>query len=181
MLRKSIVLALAGMAGAAHAAEDSGVFAGAGIGQVNVSDSFEGFSFDANDTAFRLFGGYKINPNFAVELAYIDAGNPTDNIDGVDVSVNATAFQASLIGSIPLNSHLSGFARAGILFWDATTEATDGVDFISDDDSGNDFAWGLGASAALNEKAKLELAFEGADIGGTDYRLISLSFSWLFR
>jgi OOP family OmpA-OmpF porin len=181
MLRKTIALAILGASTATYAADDKGFYAGVGIGQSKVSDSEAGLSFDGTDTAFRIFGGYQINTNFSVEGAYIDVGAPDDKIQGINVELDATAFQAALLGKVPFNASLAGFAKAGILFWDSTITASSGLNFVSAEDSGNEFSWGLGLELSINPSAKARLEFEGADVDGTDFRMISLGFSWLFN
>jgi OOP family OmpA-OmpF porin len=73
-------LAIVGLAfGASASAEDApGFYAGASIveSSVEVSDA----DFDSSDTSFKIFGGYAFNQNFAVELAWFDAGSPDEQV-----------------------------------------------------------------------------------------------------
>lgn len=183
MKRKVIGVLTAGLliGGTAVAEEPtSGFYAGVGIGKVSLKDTELGITVDAEDTGFRLLGGYQINQNFAVELAYIDGGTPDDTIQGVRITVDADGFEGALKGSVPFNQHFSGFAKAGILSWDSTVSATDGFNFASADADGNDFVWALGLEMTAGQKANIRLEYEGADLAGTDYRMLSLGASWRF-
>jgi OOP family OmpA-OmpF porin len=76
-----------------------------------------------DDTAFKLFGGFKFHPNFAVELAYsqlVDKG-----------PAEATAIEVDAVGFFPLAPQLNilgklGFAR------------------ISNGEDENEFTFGVG-------------------------------------
>ena len=71
------VLALGLVAAAPAAAQDSGVYLGASLGTGESTSVCEGIvgSCDDNDTAYRLFGGYQMNRNFAWELGYASLGD----------------------------------------------------------------------------------------------------------
>lgn len=180
MLRKSLTLALLGASSIGYAAEDQGgAYIGASIGQSKVKD--DSIDFSGTDTAFRVVGGYQFNQYVAIEGGYLDIGSPDDTIQGIDVQVDASAFQAAVVGQMPFNEKFSGFAKAGILFWDSEVKASTSFASASADDSGEDLSWGLGVKMNLNKSSNIRLEFEGADIGDTDYRAISLGYSWLFN
>ena len=78
-------LALLGAA-SVHAESQPGFYVGAGIGQATLEADDVGF--DADDTAFKVFGGYSFNDYFAVELTYFDGGAPSEEFDlGIGVPV----------------------------------------------------------------------------------------------
>src|SRR5688572_26874648 len=64
-------------------------------------------SCDEKDSAWKLFGGYQINRNVAIEASYFDYGSITANGQtfGVPFSVNgdATAFGVAAVGMLPLS------------------------------------------------------------------------------
>jgi opacity protein-like surface antigen len=63
----------------AFAADDSGFYVGAGIGEFGLElDHSDLIRFDGSDTAFKVLGGYQLMKYFAVELEYIDAGEAED-------------------------------------------------------------------------------------------------------
>lgn len=69
--------------------EDKGGFIGVSIGQVKVDVSASDFNdgslisqdLDDTDTAWKLFGGYRFNKNFAIEGGFADGGEV--KFDGV--------------------------------------------------------------------------------------------------
>ena len=67
-----IVLVLALAASAPAAAQDSGVYLGASLGTGTSKNTCRGITGTCNetDTAYKLFGGYQVNRNFAWELGY---------------------------------------------------------------------------------------------------------------
>lgn len=178
MLRRTIAAAMLLGTGVSQA-DEPGFYVGVGVGQSKVSDSELGLSFDGDDTAFKLFGGYRINPNISAELTYIDIGTPSDTIQGIDLDIEADIFQASLLGMWPFSDTLSGYLRAGVLFWDATATASNGFNFVTTEDDGNDFSWGAGIEfGGGNLRGRFE--YEGSDVEGTDLKLISLSAVYRF-
>jgi OmpA-OmpF porin, OOP family len=179
MLKKIIPMAI--LAGVAHAGEESGPYAGISAGQSSFKQDVFGFSVNATDTAFKLFGGYQINRNLAVEGAYIDAGNAEDTVDGVTFGLDSSAFQASLRAILPFSPQFAGYVRGGILIWEGTATVSDGFSSGSADTDGNDFSWGLGLQFEFTERTQGRLEFEGAKTDGVDHRLITAGISWGFR
>ena len=78
--------ALAAAAGAQAQDNESGFYAGAGVGTFDVEiDDFDDLdptidSYDSDDTAWKAFGGWRYNPYLAFELAYVNLGSPDDEI-----------------------------------------------------------------------------------------------------
>src|SRR5689334_382131 len=75
--------ALGGVSSVSYAAENpSGVYVGAGVGQFNVQiDDIDQTDnaierLDDDDAAWKAFVGYRFNPYFAIEAAYLDLGKP---------------------------------------------------------------------------------------------------------
>jgi len=76
----------------------SGPYVGGGVGYFSVDTG----GFDGSDTAFKLFGGYRMNQYFATELEYIDGGNPDDSgfeVNLVPHTVANTAFARTPAGA----------------------------------------------------------------------------------
>jgi OOP family OmpA-OmpF porin len=151
-----------------------------GVGQVRLEEDVAGIEFKGTDTGFKLFGGYQFHENFAAELAFIDAGKPDDTVFGVTIGSDASAVQASLIGTVPVGNRAAIYLRAAILAWEATSTATDGFDYISEDVDGTDFSYGVGARLNFSPRFGLRAEFEGADLDGTDYTFMSLSGVFAF-
>ena len=74
---------------------DSGFYIGGGGGQFNVKiddvdQTDEAIQrLDDSDTSWKAFVGWRMNPYFALDLAYIDFGRPTADGKAVSAAVKA--------------------------------------------------------------------------------------------
>ena len=71
-----------------------------------------------HDTAYKLFGGYQFNRNFALEAGYFNLGTfgfsaTTATLGAFSGQVKVQGFNLDLIGTLPLTERFSVFARAG--------------------------------------------------------------------
>lgn len=111
--------AMAVSAGALAQQNQNPWYVGLDIGQAEVGST--------DDTAFRLLGGYRINPNFAAEAGW----SRLFDTNGVEVS----ALELVGVGMFPLAQQLSIFGKLGLArvevetpgFSDDRTELTFGV------------------------------------------------------
>ncbi|MBE0493135.1 MAG: OmpA family protein [Thiomicrospira sp.] len=82
---------------------------------------------DDSDWAYKLFGGYQLNHNFAIEAGYFDLGQfsykattvPEGTLNG---KINLKGVNLDLVGFLPVNEKFSAFARVGANY--ARTEGT---------------------------------------------------------
>lgn len=73
---------------------------------------------DEHDTAFKLFGGYQFNRNFALEAGYFNLGrfgfssttSPAGTLDG---QIKLQGLNLDLVGTLPLTDKLSVIGRVG--------------------------------------------------------------------
>ena len=177
----AILLALA--AAPAVADNESGLYAGAGFGRFNVEIDDVGDvpdtigSFDADDTTFKAFAGWRFNPYLGVELDYIDLGNPEDRIDGRRVGADVNGFAPYLVGTLPVGP-VELFAKAGYLFYDVKVDVDD-LDI--EDDSNEDFVYGGGIGVTMFEHLHARLEYEVIDIGEVDdANALWVSAAWRF-
>lgn len=103
------------VAGPVLADNDSGLYIGASVGQYNIEldglDDGTGtiVDFDSDDTAFKLFGGWRFNRYFALELAYIDLGEAGEQVSGVPLDIAIDGFAPYLVGTLPLGAGITVF------------------------------------------------------------------------
>lgn len=72
-----------------------------------------------NHSAYKLFGGYQLNKNFAFEASYFDLGQfgytattvPTGTLNG---NIKLKGVGMDVLGILPLTQQFSAFARVGI-------------------------------------------------------------------
>lgn len=78
-----------------------------------------------NDTAYKIFGGYQFNRNFAVEAGYFNLGKfdftsttvPTGTYSG---QIKLQGANLDLVGTLPLTPRWSALGRAGIQYANAS-------------------------------------------------------------
>ena len=157
------------LAAPALAADDGGVYVGAGIGSMSVDVG--GFSGD--DIAYKVFGGWMFNPYIGAELEYLDGGTAEDR--GVEIDVSG--FNASLKGAYPFSDQFSVFAKVGMLFWDADVSSFE----VNGSDDGEDFSWGVGLGFDFSDNLGVTVEYQGFEIEDTDtVDLISAGLVWRF-
>ena len=136
--RRVSLLALAGFAAIcstpAMAQEAPGFYVGGSLGATRAhfnNDAYnnlarnKGFainssSVDNTSTGGKLFGGYQLNPNFAVEGGYFDLGR--FNYSGVtsggtyNGNTRSHGLNLDLVGTLPLSDRLSVLGRVGAAY-----------------------------------------------------------------
>jgi opacity protein-like surface antigen len=173
----------------AFADEVSGWYLGGGIGQFNaqiddvneVDDTID--RWDEDDTAYKLFAGYRLNKVLAFELDYINLGEPSGAIvPGFNVDSSVDGFAPFVVGTVPLGPYFEVYGRAGYYFYDATTGVTDALDNrVEFDEESEDFVYGAGIGANLGEKFNLRFEYEKYDIEGLDDTdALWLTAAWRF-
>jgi outer membrane immunogenic protein len=182
-LAGSLVLPL----GAAHA--DSGFYAGGSVGNAGTDLEFEdGTDFDEDDFAWKAFGGYNFDifvVDLAVEGGYVNLGSPGGTVDlgggmAADLDLDVDALTGFGLVGFELGP-IGVFGKVGVVSWDA--EATiEGIG--SDDDSGTDPAYGVGARLSLGSiELRAEYELFDIDVDGaesSDLSMISAGLVWTF-
>lgn len=119
----------------AQEANQAGWYAGASVGQsratiddarINSGLLNGGFvsstiTDDDRDTGYKVFGGYQLNRNFALEGGYFDLGNfgytattiPAGTLTG---NSRIRGLNLDLVGILPITDKFSAFGRAGVTY-----------------------------------------------------------------
>jgi OOP family OmpA-OmpF porin len=88
------------------------------------NDAGLGLSFSDSTSAYRLFGGYQFNDNFAVEGGWAATGDIEDSIGGlVSVSADYEILSVRALGIAPLD-RMSLFGGVGYYDADVSVTAT---------------------------------------------------------
>lgn len=164
-------LALTLAAAPAIAQEDAGVYLGASLGTGTASNSCLGITgnCDDTDTAYRLFGGYQVNRNFAWEVGYGYLGDVTVNgTDGGGGAVNFESTRKALdfsgVVMLPMTERFSLFGRLGI--YRSQTERR-GTGVTTGGDHNTSFTWGLGGMIHFGRALAVRAEWQQyPDIGG---------------
>jgi OmpA-OmpF porin, OOP family len=167
-------------------AGDRGWYLGGSIGQAELKDWCEGVtvSCDKKDNTWRLFGGYQINPHFAVELGYADLGGTTISGGAVSASADTTAWDLVGIAGIPFG-RFSAYGKLGAyrgkLDASSTVAAFGFSSTGSASESTTDVTYGLGVKFDITRSFSVRgewqryLNFGGNKVGGeTDVDVFNL-------
>jgi len=167
---------------------DTGWYAGVSLGQSSASDgcngvSGAGVSCEDTDTAFKIFGGYKVNRNFGVELGYTDLGKVSASGGGVTASIETTALELVGVGSYPINNQFSIYGKLG--FYRAATKLKSNVG-VSADENNTDLTYGLGVQYNFTGNLGVRGEWQryssvgGGDIGDSDVDVLSVGLVYKF-
>jgi hypothetical protein len=159
-------------------AADNGFYLGGSIGQANLqiddltNDVFPDDDFDADDTAFKLIAGIRPLDWLAVEAAYVNFGEPEDDVLGGSLQAEGDGISAFAVGFLAAGP-VDLFAKAGLIAWDSKI---DGGVF---DDDGSDLAYGVGAQfRVLGLSIRAE--YEKFEISDVDLDMISVGLTYTF-
>lgn len=156
---------------------DKSFYAGASIGESYVEENnvLPGEDFDDEEFAFKAFAGYQFHNHFAVELDYLNYGEPEDNILGIDTEIRdlyAVALYA--VGILPLTEKFELFVKLGGAYWEGDAKASVGATSATSDEDGTELAYGLGASYAFTEKFAVRAEYEEVDTDSDDLSQLGL-------
>jgi len=149
-------------------------------------------AFDERDTGFKIFGGNRFNPYFALELSYIDFGEFSASAVGPSTSGGTLRFRlladvwaigVAGVGLIPAGS-FDILVKAGAAYWsaDLTASAVDtvfGAASETDTNDGGNLLWGAGLQWN-GERVSLRAEFERIDVDEIDLDLVSVSAIFRF-
>jgi len=131
------------------------------------------------DAGFSLSGGYRIDELLAVELGWMDLGDASKG----DSKAEATALTAAVVGSLPLRTDLTAFARLGLAGW--RYRLTEGG--VRRDDSDTDLWFGIGLDYDVGAHSSVRFAgdflFMSPELGGDrrDERILFFSVGFLYK
>ena len=179
----------------AFAADDTGFYVGAGVGNfaLNSDGIYEGRDFDGSDTGFKVSGGYQLLNWLAFEVEYIDGGEAEDIFrspsfpdDRLNLSASVSGFPVSAVGILPIGDQFNVFGKLGFIYWEADGSGKirnqDGtVAKASFDEDGTDFAWGVGGTWNFTEAFGARIEYQGFEISNFDsVDFASASIIWRF-
>jgi len=191
-------LSTVGYATTAAADEDnnSGPYVGGGYGEFDTSVSdLEGVTdvigdLDADDSAWKLFFGWRINKWLSLEADYVDLGAPRGDFAGSGSSgeyqLDLAGFAGYVIGTLPLGIfELSG--KVGYYFHDLTINTdfdnfgSGNGDVLESDNSGEAVVYGIGAGVTFIDHINAKIEYELFDLDELDdaYALW-LTAAWRF-
>lgn len=154
-------------------AVDNGFYLGGAVGGATTEVSESGVTFDENDFAWKIYGGYQFLSFFAVEGGYRNFGSPSTNILGSEVKIEPTGFDVAAVAGLPLGP-VYAFGKVSALFWDADLI----VDSERFSDDSTDFGVGIGLSIDITKiRLRGEIEYFDVEDGVLMY---TVGGAWLF-
>lgn len=209
---KKILLLILALACGPALAQNTGWYVGGGIVSAKadfVRSDFTGFATgtytaDDDDIGGRVFGGYRVAPNFAVEFGVSSLGryrhryNNAGNVAVIDY--DASALTVAAAGNLPVAGGFSLNGRVGLAFTAAELRVRRNDNFIatvpfcpdswwySDCTSqSTNLYWGVGAQFDISRNWGIRLDYDNYgevgdefETGRADIETTSVSFIWRF-
>jgi OmpA-OmpF porin, OOP family len=141
---------------------------------------------DESGTAFKLLGGFRVAPNFALEGGYMSYGKSKASDSGLGISLNTTVDGFGIGGAFlhDLTPQWNFVARLGVAQMKAKAKASVGGASGSDSDSSAQLYAGLGVGYRLNKQMSIDAAWDTsrAKIAGEklDVSAFSLGLTFAF-
>lgn len=167
MLRTAVLFAaLAGFSVASPAYENFGPYVGLGAGRSQASvdlDTGENFfSIDADDTAWRVFAGYRFSPYIAFVASYSDYGDFSAEAGGERLAVGQRGVTPWVVASWPIGP-FELLARVGYFINTTEFKLLSGGDRIEVSSSQDSITFGAGVGTLLGRHINLRLEYERLD------------------
>jgi OOP family OmpA-OmpF porin len=157
-----LAFASAGQALAQDSEEQQGAYIGGAIGES--ATQVDVYNVDESETAYKLFGGYRFNQFFAVQLDYMDLGRTDSSVGTQHLQIDTRGYAARIEGTLPL-AFFELYATAGLIFSSVDGDLN-GTEIFSSSDS--DPVYGVGAGLEGAERLVLRLEYEIMDIDALD-------------
>jgi OOP family OmpA-OmpF porin len=130
---------------------------------------FGQFSSEEEDPTTKVLGGYRFNPNLALEGSYFDLGDYDFDATLLPAATQHVelsglkGFALDLVGTLPLRDKLSAFARLGVNngeFEQDFSGTTKGTGFVAGSERGWNEKYGIGLQYAVNEALSVRAELE---------------------
>jgi len=140
-------------AGTAHA---DGLYFGGSLATPHFGDNTNGLNVENSGISGKVFGGYQLNLNLALEGGVADLGHVSDN----NASIKSHAEYLDAVGFLPLNPSWSLLGSVGV--------AHVNIDTSNGDDNGAALRLGLGAEYTLSKNIALRGEYENYRVAAFD-------------
>jgi OOP family OmpA-OmpF porin len=141
--------------------QDRGWYLGGSLGQMEAEgDCTSGLTCDRKDSSWKLFGGYRINRNFAVEAFYANWGEIKITNGVVTATGKLETFGLAGLGILPVGRQFELFGKLGLGSSKQKFTASGPGITVSDRDSGSDLLFGLGGSFNFSRNFALRAEWE---------------------
>jgi len=184
MNKIALAAALLALATSASAQLTNKAYIGGAFGASNVAvDCGFPYSCDNDDTGYKIYGGYKVHPQIAIEGGYIDFGKSNISAGSFGLgSIAVDAFLVNAAGRLPFTRELTGVGRLGLAFVD--TKVSGSTYYGNRTDSATNVYCGLGLEYSFNKNLRgtASADFTTGEVSGNEgsVRLLSLGVRYDF-
>ena len=106
----------------------AGGFIGISAGQADTEiETPDSLRFSADDSAWKIWGGYDIVKPFGIEAGYADLGSYTERIANVDYNGDSSAIYAAGVGQVTFAKLVTLFGKVGIAGYNETQRVAEGI------------------------------------------------------
>ena len=159
-MKTSRMLAMAIASLAAASAVHAQWYVGGALGHSEFNDGNgtlqAGAGSDQSDTGYKLYGGYTLNRNMAVEAGYVQHGKFTLTNAGTPFGIKSHGWFIDGVGLMPVNNAWTLRGKVGLIHGRSKTFGLP----PNYSDSGNDWRFGAGVAYALNPKMQVVAEWE---------------------
>ncbi|MGA0609666.1 outer membrane beta-barrel protein [Caldimonas sp. KR1-144] len=146
---RSLAAAAALIAGGTIAAHAEGLYAGAALGSPHYGgDAVAGIDGSGSGVGGKIYGGYELTPNFAIEGGWFDAGH----IDNANGKADLRGAYLDAVGKYPIAPQWSLRGSVGV--------AEGHFDTSRGDDHSPALKLGVGVDYALTQKVSLSAGYD---------------------
>jgi opacity protein-like surface antigen len=179
MKKRLLASTLALVAGAAHADDLLGLYAGAGITRAKMEDVFH-TDFTLSNTSWKIYAGFRpLGFPLGVDVDYIDLGSADAGTFKGLAHANSKAFAAYAVGYVPIPvPNIDVYGKAGLARWQFDGQVTS-PSLFAVSENGTDFAWGVGGQVHFLERFAVRVEYEHYNVHeADDVQIYSLGLSY---
>ena len=168
-------------AGAAHADDVLGLYAGAGITKAKMEDIFH-TNFNLSNTSWKVYAGFRpLGFPLVVDVDYLDLGSAAAGTFRGVAHADAKAFAAYAVGYVPIPvPNIDVYGKGGLARWQFNGNYTS-PSLFSVSENGTDFAWGVGGQIHFLENFAVRIEYEHFNVHqADDVQIYSLGVSYRF-
>lgn len=140
----------------------------AGLTKVSSNCRLPGVTCDDSDKGYKVYGGYSVNPNVAIELGYTSFGKLKMSGPGGRADIKGTA--VSLVSAFrgQFSNAVTGVARLGVAGVNAKVSSN--IAGLGDSEDNVKLYAGLGLEYALAKNFNVNAAVDYTDVEYSDER-----------